>query len=120
MAVGAAQDKPPKVRSLERALAREWRESHGLTMAELGRGFDPPRSLQRVRDIEDQPGSMTVSLILELIRAFGRIGKPIGPAEASDYVRLSVFFGGPGADDARAAFVKAARVIVEREAGARE
>lgn len=113
-----AKKKREKKRSLDRALARAWRKAHGLTLQELGQGFDPPRSLQRVRDIEDQAGHMTVTLILELIQAFRRIGKPI--PGATDQLCLSTFFAGPDLLDARAAQVKADRDVAEMEAGVRE
>lgn len=71
-------------------------------------------------EIETRDNSMGVVEILEIIHAFGRLGKPIGPAGASDQVRLSVFFGGPDAVDARAALVKAARDVVEQEGGGPE
>ena len=114
--VGNNMPVPP----LERRLVREWRETHGMTLNELGKGFRPKRNRHLVHQIENGKGSMTVTLILAAIHAFGRVGKPIGPEDASDQVLLAIFFGGPDAREARAAMAKAAREIIALGGGAQE
>jgi hypothetical protein len=104
---------------MERSLVRAWRDAAGLTLEALGKGFRPPRDRHRVGEIERRENSMTVDLILEVIHAFGRAGKPIGPAGAEDHVRLSIFFGGPEEADSRRALFKAVREVAAQEGGRR-
>jgi hypothetical protein len=107
--------------SLERQLIRAWRKRFGLTLEELGKGFRPHRDRHMVGQIEGgRGGSMRVSLLIDVIHAFTRVGRPIGPPGASDSIRLSIFFAGPDAADAREAFVRSARDVVAQEVGERE
>lgn len=102
-----------RVASLERQLIRQWRKAQGLTLAELGKAIRPVRkSVARMSEVETRDNSMGVIEILEVIHAFGRAGKPIGPPDASDQIRLSIFFAGPDDADARKALIKAARDVV--------
>lgn len=85
-----------RVASLERQLIRKWRAFHSLTLARLGGAIRPKKkSVARMSEIETRDNTMGVAEILEVIHAFVRLGKPIGPSGASDQERLAIFFAGP-------------------------